>query len=239
MNTLSTPPLSPSVVQQLHALNIFTVHDLQQVGAAKAFAWLKASGLTVTFTVLWQLGALCHCVPVRQLDNEAKKALQDAYKALPPIRLPAPEAEQHRHMQHALAQAQQAFDRGEIPIGAVVVHQGQVIAAAHNECVQQHFVGAHAEMLALQRAGQVLGTYRLSKCDVYVTVEPCPMCCGALLQSRVQRVFYGATEPKMGAVKSQINLHHHRQLNPHTAFFGAILEEDCRLLMQKFFISKR
>lgn len=240
MNTpLSTPPLSPSVVQHLHTLNLHTVDDLQQMGAAKAFALLKASGLTVTSAVLWQLGALCHGVAVQQLDNEAKKVLQDAYKALPPVRLPPSLAEQEAHMNQALAQAQQAFDIGEIPIGAIVVHDGKVIATAHNECIQQHFVGAHAEMLALQRAGQILGTYRLSECDVYVTVEPCTMCCGALLQSRIQRVFYGIAEAKMGAVQSQLQLQDHKQLNHHTAFFSGILANDCRLLMQNFFKSKR
>ncbi|UOO93544.1 tRNA adenosine(34) deaminase TadA [Vitreoscilla stercoraria] len=240
MNTsLSTPPLSPSVVQRLHTLNLHTVDDLQQVGAATAFAQLKASGLTVTSTVLWQLGALCHGVPVQQLDSDAKQALQDAYKALPPIRLPPPLVEQKSHMQHALRQAQRAFDMGEIPIGAVVVHDGKIIAAAHNECIQQHFVGAHAEMLALQRAGQILGTYRLSECDLYVTVEPCTMCCGALLQSRIQRVFYGIAEAKMGAVQSQLQLQNHKSLNHHSAFFSGILADDCRLLMQNFFKSKR
>lgn len=238
-DALATPPLSPSVVRHLAALHIHTLADLKQRGVVTAFALLKASGATVTKTVLWQMSALCEHTHPQHLDAEHKQGLQDALKALPPMHLPPNESEQQRFMQAALAQAQAAADLGEIPIGAVVVYQGHIIAQAHNECMAQHFVGAHAEMLALQRAGQALGSYRLPECDVYVTVEPCVMCCGALLQARVKRVLYGIAEPKTGAVQSHLQLAAHPELNHHTAFFAGIAADSCRLLMQDFFKSKR
>ena len=236
---LSTPPLSPSVVRALNALNIHTLADVEALGAAHCFALLKASGLTITKSTLWQLGALlCHTT-AQQLSPEQKQVLQAAYQALPPVHLPPHAEEQHSYMQAALEQAQAAALQGEIPIGAVVVYQGQIIARAHNECVQQHFIGAHAEMLALQRAGAVLQSYRLSECDVYVTVEPCMMCAGALLQARVKRVIYGIAEAKTGAVESQLKIATHTHLNQHTAFFSGPNAEECRHLMQDFFKSKR
>ena len=236
---LSTPPLSPSVVSALNSLNIHTLADVKALGAAHCFALLKASGLTITKSTLWQLGALVWHTTAQQLSPEQKQGLQAAYLALPPVHLPPSNEEQHTYMLAALEQAQAAALQGEIPIGAVVVYQGQIIARSHNECVQQHFIGAHAEMLALQRAGEVLQSYRLSECDVYVTVEPCVMCTGALLQARVKRVIYGIAEAKTGAVTSQLQLAQHTHLNHHTAFFSGTDECQCRHLMQDFFKSKR
>ena len=236
---LSTPPLSPSVVRALHSLNIRTLADVEALGAAHCFALLKASGLTITKSTLWQLGALVWRTSAQQLSPEQKQGLQAAYQALPPVHLAPSNEEQHTYMQAALEQAQAAALQGEIPIGAVVVYQGQIIARAHNECVQQHFIGAHAEMLALQRAGTVLQSYRLSECDVYVTVEPCMMCAGALLQARVKRVIYGIAEAKTGAIESQLQIATHNHLNQHTAFFSGTNAEECRHLMQDFFKSKR
>ena len=236
---LSTPPLSPSVVRALSSLNIHTLADVEALGAAHCFALLKASGLTITKSTLWQLGALVLHTTAQQLNPEQKQDLQAAYQALPPVHLPPSNEEQHTYMQAALEQAQTAALQGEIPIGAVVVYQNRIIARAHNECVQQHFVGAHAEMLALQRAGAVLQSYRLSECDVYVTVEPCMMCAGALLQARVKRVIYGIAEAKTGAVESQLKIATHTHLNQHTAFFSGPNADECRHLMQDFFKSKR
>ena len=138
---LSTPPLSPSVVRALNALNIHTLADVEALGAAHCFALLKASGLTITKSTLWQLGALLCNTTAQQLSPEQKQVLQAAYLALPPVHLPPNSEEQHNYMQAALEQAQTAASQGEIPIGAVVVYQGQIIARAHNECVQQHFIG--------------------------------------------------------------------------------------------------
>lgn len=238
-NVLGTPPLSPSVVRHLQTLGIHTLTHLQQVGAVKAFALLKTSGLTITQTVLWQLAALEWHTQAHQLRPEDKKRIQDALKQLPPQHLPPALTIQHQHMRAALEQARLALQAGEIPIGAVVVYQDAIIATAHNECIKQHFVGAHAEMLALARAGKALGNYRLHECDVYVTVEPCVMCCSALLQARVKRVFYGISEPKTGGVISQVSLSEMRSLNSHTAFFADILGQESQLLMQEFFQSKR
>ena len=103
----------------------------------------------------------------------------------------------------ALAEARQAFDEGEVPVGAVVVHRGRVIASAHNQREQLHDPTAHAEMIAITQAAEAIGTWRLEDCALYVTLEPCAMCAGAIVQARLPLVVYGATDPKAGAVQSR------------------------------------
>ncbi|MBY0346277.1 MAG: tRNA adenosine(34) deaminase TadA, partial [Neisseriaceae bacterium] len=128
---------------------------------------------------------------------------------------------------------------GEVPIGAVVVHQGQIIARAGNQPIAQCDPTAHAEINALRLAASTLGNYRLAECDVYVTLEPCPMCASALLQARVARVIYAAPEPKTGAAGSVIDLFAHRQYNQHTAVMRGVLAADSLALLRDFFAKKR
>ena len=119
-------------------------------------------------------------------------------------------------MREALAQAQAAALAGEVPVGAVVVKDGQVIATGRNAPVLGHDPTAHAEIVALRAAAQQLGNYRLDGCTLYVTLEPCAMCSGAMLHARVPRVVFGATDPKTGAAGSVLNLFGHAELNHHT-----------------------
>ncbi len=142
-------------------------------------------------------------------------------------------------MQMALAQAKQAQDSGEVPVGAVVVQQGRVVAQAHNAPIRLNDPCAHAEVLALRSAAEQLGNYRLDDCTLYVTLEPCPMCVGALLHARVQRVVWGAAEPKTGAAGSVVDLLNNPQLNHHTHQQGGVLAQQASLLMQQFFKTQR
>ncbi len=142
-------------------------------------------------------------------------------------------------MQMALAQAKQAQDSGEVPVGAVVVQQGRVVAQAHNAPIRLNDPCAHAEVLALRSAAEQLGNYRLDDCTLYVTLEPCPMCVGALLHARVQRVVWGAAEPKTGAAGSVVDLLNNPQLNHHTQQQGGVLAQQASLLMQQFFKTQR
>ena len=119
-------------------------------------------------------------------------------------------------MQLALAQAKLAQDLGEVPVGALVVHQGKVVAAAHNAPISSSDPTAHAEVLALRSAAKHLDNYRLEDCTLYVTLEPCAMCAGAILNARLPRVVWGATEPKTGAAGSVVDLFANTQLNHHT-----------------------
>lgn len=142
-------------------------------------------------------------------------------------------------MQLALAQAQAAFAAGEVPVGAVVVKDGQVLACGRNAPIATHDPSAHAEIVALRAAAFALGNYRLDGCEVFVTLEPCAMCAGAMLHSRLQRVVYGTPDLKTGAAGSVLNLFEHTQLNHQTSVQGGVLAEECAALLQDFFRARR
>jgi len=138
-------------------------------------------------------------------------------------------------MSLALVQAQMAFEQGEVPIGAVVVHNGQVIASAYNEKEQRKDPTAHAEVLAIQRATEVLGSWRLTDAILYVTLEPCPMCAGAIIQSRLKQVVYGCADLKGGATGSVMNVLDYTLWNHRVDVVAGVLEEECSNILKLFF----
>lgn len=142
-------------------------------------------------------------------------------------------------MRQALAQAQAAGQAGEVPVGAVVVRGGEVIATGRNAPVQGHDPTAHAEIVALRAAAQRLGNYRLEGCTLYVTLEPCAMCSGAMLHARVPRVVFGAQDPKTGAAGSVVDLFASPQLNHQTQVQGGVLADECTALLAAFFRERR
>jgi tRNA(adenine34) deaminase len=142
-------------------------------------------------------------------------------------------------MRAALALAEQAWDVGEVPVGAVVVRDGVVIGSGFNSTISRHDPSAHAEILALRAAAVASGNYRLSGCTLYVTLEPCVMCSGAIMHARVGRVVYGAPDPKTGACGSVLNLFAEHSLNHHTAVAGGMLAEECGRLLKSFFQERR
>lgn len=135
----------------------------------------------------------------------------------------------------ALDEAKKAATQGEIPVGAVVVKDGQVIAAAHNEREKNACALSHAEILAIYRACRALGDWRLSGCTLYVTLEPCAMCAGAIGQSRLDRVVYGAYDEKAGCAGSVYELCGDRRLAHHTVIIGGVMEQECRRVLSDFF----
>ncbi len=142
-------------------------------------------------------------------------------------------------MQLALEQARLAWALGEVPVGAVVVRDGEVIASGCNQPIGRHDPTAHAEIVALRAAADVLGNYRLPGCTLYVTLEPCVMCAGAMLHARLARVVYGAPDPKTGAGGSVLNLFEQPQLNHQTALSGGVLAEECGQMLRDFFAERR
>ncbi len=142
-------------------------------------------------------------------------------------------------MRQALAQAQAAQAADEVPVGAVVVKDGQVVAVGRNAPIAQHDPTAHAEMVALRAAAQALGNYRLDGCTLYVTLEPCAMCSGAMLHARIARVVFGALDAKTGAAGSVLNLFEHPALNHHTQVQGGVLHGECAQLLRGFFKQRR
>ena len=138
-------------------------------------------------------------------------------------------------MQVALREAQIAFEQGEVPIGAVIVHNGQVIASAHNEREQNNDPTAHAEVLVIQRAAKTLGSWRLTDATLYVTLEPCPMCAGAIMQSRLKQLVYGAMDLKGGATGSVMNVLDYTLWNHRVDVVAGVLEDECSNILKLFF----
>jgi len=142
-------------------------------------------------------------------------------------------------MRAALEQAKLGAAAGEVPVGAVLVVNGQVVAQAFNQPIGSIDPTAHAEVLVLREAARALGNYRLTDATVYVTIEPCLMCVGALVHARVREVVYGATEPKTGALVSTVRALEQPGLNHRFAITGGVLEAECRAIIQKFFWDRR
>ena len=139
----------------------------------------------------------------------------------------------------ALGKAREAQAAGEVPVGAVVVKDGEVIGAGFNAPISRHDPSAHAEILALRDAAGKSGNYRLPDCVLYVTLEPCAMCVGAMLHARIARLVYGAADPKTGACGSVINLFGETKLNHHATITAGVMAEECGALLREFFAAKR
>jgi tRNA(adenine34) deaminase len=142
-------------------------------------------------------------------------------------------------MREALRQAQKAYDAGEVPVGAIVVRQGKILARAHNQVQLLKDATAHAEMLALTQAEAAVGDWRLTDCDLYVTKEPCAMCAGALVHTRIRRVIFGCTDPSAGAAGSMTNLLQMPGLNHQCQITSGLLQRECAALLQDFFRHRR
>lgn len=140
----------------------------------------------------------------------------------------------------ALAQAEEAQASGEVPIGAVILGpNGAIIACGQNRVIRDHDPTAHAEIVAMRAAGMALANYRLEQCTLYVTLEPCAMCAGAMIHARIARLVFGAFDPKAGAVGSVLTVVNHPQLNHQIELSGGILAEECGDLLRSFFQSRR
>ena len=139
----------------------------------------------------------------------------------------------------ALDLAHEAGAAGEVPVGALVVLDGQIVGRGFNQPIVRHDPTAHAEVIALRDAAARLGNYRLPGCTLYVTLEPCAMCAGAIMHSRIERVVFGSRDPKTGAAGSIIDLFAEAKLNHHTAVVGGVLAEECGSLLSGFFAARR
>lgn len=143
------------------------------------------------------------------------------------------------HMQAALELATQAADAGEVPVGAVVVKEGVIIGRGYNQPISRADSTAHAEIMAMRDASRVLGNYRLADCELYVTLEPCVMCAGAIMHARIRRVVFGARDPKTGACGSVIDLFAQPKLNHHAVVSGGVMADAAVEQLQRFFARRR
>lgn len=146
---------------------------------------------------------------------------------------------EEKFMRTAISEARRAFDRGEVPVGAVVVKNGEIIARGYNLVEENKDPTAHAEMIALRAAARKLGGWRLIGCDLYVTCEPCAMCVGAMVWSRIEHLYFGAEDPKAGACGSVFDIPGETRLNHSIEVFGGVLEDECAALLRDFFARLR
>lgn len=148
-------------------------------------------------------------------------------------------ADHYRFMTRALALAKQAAELGEVPVGAVVVRNNEIVGEGYNRPITDHDPTAHAEIIALRAAAQQVGNYRLVDCQLYVTIEPCSMCVGALHHARISHLYYGASEPKSGAVSSGISLANAGHFNHTMQITGGLMDAECSALISAFFAGRR
>jgi tRNA(adenine34) deaminase len=153
--------------------------------------------------------------------------------------VPASSESDDAWMALALVEARKAWDAGEVPVGAVVVKDGEVIAAGFNQPIGRHDPTAHAEIVALRAAAEKLGNYRLPGCELFVTLEPCAMCSGAMMHARLARVVYAATDPKTGVCGSVLDLFAREELNHHTEVVGGVLADQAGSMLKGFFAERR
>ena len=148
--------------------------------------------------------------------------------------------EQHtKFMGAAMELAKQAAEAGEVPVGAVIVRDGEIIGTGYNLSISNHDATAHAEIVAMRNASMSLENYRLNGCDLYVTIEPCTMCVGAMVHARINRIVFGAKEPRAGALQSQFRLLDDGQFNHSIGVIGGILADECGEIMTQFFRERR
>lgn len=138
-------------------------------------------------------------------------------------------------MKEALSEAKKAFDKGEVPVGAVIVREGRIISRGHNLKETTKNPVKHAEIVAIEEACRVVGDWRLTDCELFVTLEPCIMCCGAIVQARIEKVYFGAADPKAGAVVSLYRIFDDERLNHRVLYEGGILADECSFIMREFF----
>ncbi len=143
------------------------------------------------------------------------------------------------YMELALEEAKKAYGKGDVPVGAVIVYKGRVIAADHNRREEFQNATAHAELLVIKQACAELGSWRLPNCTLYVTLEPCPMCAGALVNARCERIVYGTKDPKAGAAGSVLNVLNNPNLNHRLSVSSGIMEGPCKKILEDFFLELR
>ncbi len=146
---------------------------------------------------------------------------------------------QDKYMRHAIALAGMAFDKNEVPVGAVVVKEGEIIGEGFNKVIVKNSISAHAEIIAINNASQNVNNYRLNGCDIYVTLEPCHMCAKAILDARLNSLYFGAIEPKTGAIVSIDRFLDRGDLNHKVTYSGGYMKKDSSKLLKTFFQSKR
>jgi tRNA(Arg) A34 adenosine deaminase TadA len=222
---------------KLERLNLASTELIRQHGYLEVYSQLKLAFPSMNYQALYDLYCLAQQSLCYTLSPEKQAELRTEFKAMTPRHVwLKPDSIKH-FLTAAEEQAQLALQHNEIPIGAVIVHQGEIIAQGYNRTRSDNNIMAHAEIVAILAAQQYLQNYRLNECDLYVTIEPCLMCSGAIINSRIKRVIYGACELKTGACISQYQAFNNKKTNHHTEVIGPINQSYYSRLISNFFQS--
>lgn len=223
---------------KLERLNLATTKLIRQHGYLEIYSQLKLAFPSINYQALYDLYCLAQQSLCYTLAPEKQAELRAEFKAMTPRHIwLKPDTIKH-FLTAAEEQAQLALQGNEVPIGAVIVHQEQIIARGYNRTRGDNNIMAHAEIVAILAAQQHLQNYRLNECDLYITVEPCLMCSGAIINSRIKRVIFGACEPKTGAYISQHQVFNNKKTNHHTEVIGPIDQNHYSRLISTFFQNK-
>jgi tRNA(Arg) A34 adenosine deaminase TadA len=216
-------------------LNLASTELIRQHGYLEIYSQLKLAFPSMSYQALYDLYCLAQQSLCYTLAPEKQTELRTEFKAMTPRHVWLQSDTIKHFLTAAEEQAQLALEYNEIPIGAVVVHQGEIIARGYNRTRSDNNIMAHAEIVAILAAQQCLQNYRLNECDLYVTIEPCLMCSGAIINSRIKRVVYGACELKTGACISQHQVFNNKKTNHHTEVIGPIDQKYYSRLISDFF----
>ena len=225
--------------KKLQEIGIYNLKELDEIGFIQAFSLIKNKFPSVTFNLLYELFCLLNNISFSDLTKEMKQKLIIEYKKQPPQYAMPDSMLIEKYLNCALELAMIAYEEQEIPIGAVIVYNNQIIGQGYNQTRQYNDILAHAEIQAIRKAQEYLGNFRLNQCDLFVTVEPCVMCSGAIINSRIKRVVFGANEPKTGACISQYKIFENKAVNSHCQQIGPINQHKYGQLMQDFFRGKK
>jgi tRNA(adenine34) deaminase len=225
--------------EKLNSFAINSVANLKECGYLQVFAWIRDKYPSSSYKILYDLYCMISNLPLNSLDAVTEKQIRQLYKQILPMYAPLDVMTIKKHLELAHDQARLAYEQNEIPIGVVIVKGDKVIATGHNLNKTTNLPGMHAEMRALANASAYLESAYLTGCDLYVTIEPCLMCSGAIINSRVKRVIFGALEGKTGAVISQYQVFKNKNVNHQTQTCGPIDSTKYSELLRQFLRSKR
>lgn len=226
--------LNQNITKKLNLINLNS-KDITTQNYLSIYQQLRLFQPSLSHQALFDLHCHVHDISHAQLTMDTKKLLIKQYQQLP-IKHTALNPEIiHNYINEALIQAQLALQINEIPIGAIIVHQNKIIGRGHNQTKTHNNILKHAEIIAIEQAQKYLNNHRLDNCDLYVTIEPCLMCSGAIIHSRIKRVIFGAYEPKTGACRSQYQVFDNTQINHHCEVIGPVDNNEYSQLIKEFF----
>ncbi|MCE2706292.1 MAG: nucleoside deaminase [Proteobacteria bacterium] len=224
---------------KLALVGINSILQLHRANYLKVYKWLKDIYPSLNHNALFDLYCLSNNLAINNLSPNSKQQILFQFKNTLPTYIPLDCEVISCGLSKAQEQADIAARSDEVPIGAVVYHNDEIISVGYNQTITKCNIMGHAEIIAISNAQSVLGNYRLTDCDLYVTVEPCLMCSGAIISSRIRRVIFGAIEPKTGAVISQFRVFDNSKVNHTTEAIGPINNELYSAKIQQFFQQKR